>query len=499
MQEALPEMEYEAVIGLEVHAQLKTRSKIFCACPTDFGAEPNQQVCPVCLGMPGVLPVLNKKAVEYGIKCGIALNCRVAEFSKFDRKNYFYPDLPKAYQISQYDHPICKDGHLVVDGRKIRILRAHLEEDAGKLVHAGAAGLHGSEYSLVDFNRSGVPLLEIVSEPDLRSPEEARRYLSEMRTILRYLDVCDGNLEEGSFRCDANVSIRPMGEEKLGTKTEIKNMNSFKAVQRAIQSEIERQTELLRKGERVVQESRLWNEATQSTFPMRSKEEAHDYRYFPEPDLVPLSVSRVWVDALAATLRELPEARRQRYMREAGLSYEDASLLVENMEMADFYDESLKLGAGARQAANLLLGPTMGYLNESRRELCLTRLSPANLKDIVDSVASGLLNSGTGKQILLDILGRSQSDAEVEVAAYIKSKGLAQVSDAVALRSAIDNVLSGNARQLADYCAGKTKIRGFFFGEVMKALKGKANTDLVNEILDDRLKAAASTAEEGKA
>lgn len=480
-------MELEAVIGLEVHAQLKTHSKIFCACPTDFGAEPNRHVCPVCLGMPGVLPVLNKKAVEYGIKCGIALNCEIAEISKFDRKNYFYPDLPKAYQISQYDQPVCKNGHLVIAGRKIRILRAHLEEDAGKLVHAGSAGLHGSDYSLVDFNRSGVPLLEIVSEPDLRSPEEAREYLSELRTILRYLDVCDGNLEEGSFRCDANVSLRPEGDEKLGTKTEIKNMNSFKAVQRAIQSEIERQKGLLLKGEKIVQETRLWNEATQSTFAMRSKEEAHDYRYFPEPDLVPLSISRKWVEELAAGLPELPEARRRRYMQVAALSGADAGLLVENIEMANFFDRCLELGAPARQAANLLIGPAMGYLNESKRQLVQTRLRPVNLKDIIDNVASGCLNSSTGKQILLDILAGEKTDLEIDVTAYIREKGLAQVSDLLALSAAVEKVLADNPKQLAEFSQGKTKVRGYFFGEVMKALKGKANTELINRLLDEKL------------
>jgi aspartyl-tRNA(Asn)/glutamyl-tRNA(Gln) amidotransferase subunit B len=481
-------MEYEAVIGLEVHAQLKTRSKIFCGCPTDFGAEPNQQVCPVCLGMPGVLPVLNARALEYGIKCGIALNCQIAEYSKFDRKNYFYPDLAKAYQISQYDLPVCKNGYLVIGKRKIRILRAHLEEDAGKLVHAGAAGLHGSDYSLVDFNRSGVPLLEIVSEPDLRTPEEARQYLAELRTILRYLDVCDGNLEEGSFRCDANVSIRPQGQEKLGTKTEIKNMNSFKAVQRAIQSEIDRQIDVLKRGETVVQETRLWNESTQSTFPMRSKEEAHDYRYFPEPDLAPLAIARDWVACLTGSMPELPEARRQRYMKEAGLNVEDARQLVENKEMADFYDECLLLGAPARQAANLLLGPAAGYLNETKQELSSTHLTARNLKDIIDSVNSGLLNSSTGKQILLDIL--AQQDGGIDVGEYIKAKGLSQVSDSAALASEVEKALRENPAQLSEYCAGKTKIRDFFFGKVMKALKGKANTELVNQILDEKLREA---------
>ncbi len=479
-------MEYEAVIGLEVHAQLKTRSKIFCGCPTDFGADPNEQVCPVCLGMPGVLPVLNQKVLEYGIKCGIALNCEISEYSKFDRKNYFYPDLPKAYQISQFDKPICKNGYLEVGGRRIGIHRAHLEEDAGKLVHAGADGLHGSQYSLVDFNRSGVPLLEIVSEPELRSPDEAKQYLSELRSILRYLDVCDGNLEEGSFRCDANVSIRPMGEKELGTKTEIKNMNSFKAVQRAIQSEIERQIKLVKSGQRIKQETRLWNEASQSTFAMRSKEEAHDYRYFPEPDLPPLVISKQWVSELAASLPELPEARRRRYVETAGLSYEDACVLVEKREIADFLDQTLLLGAAAKPAANLLTGPVMAYLNESKKELCQTALSAENLKDIVENVANSVLNSTTGKQILLDILALDSRET-VLVADYIKQKGLAQVSDPALIEETVKDVLKRSAKQLDDFCAGKIKVRGFFFGEIMKALKGKANPEMVNKTLDKKL------------
>lgn len=479
-------MQYEAVIGLEVHAQLKTKSKIFCSCSTEFGAEQNNQICPVCLGMPGVLPVLNKRVLEYGIKCGIALNCSISELTKFDRKNYFYPDLPKAYQISQYDQPVCKNGYLIIGDRKVRILRAHLEEDAGKLVHAGAAGLHGSDYSLVDFNRSGVPLLEIVSEPDIRSPEEAKDYLTELRTILRYLDVCDGNLEEGSFRCDANVSIRPVGEEKLGTKAEIKNMNSFKAVQRAIQSEIDRQIELVNKGERVVQETRLWNESTQSTFPMRSKEEAHDYRYFPEPDLVPLLISKDWVNQLAAGMPELPEARRQRYVK-AGLTAEDSNVLVENKDIADFYDAAVNAGASPKQAANLLLGPAMGFLNESKKQVTETRITPENLKDIIAGVASGRLNSSTGKQVLLDILAMSCNEVEIDVAAYIESKGLAQISNEAELESIVKNVLENNPKQLADFRSGKTKIRGFFFGEIMKATRGKANPEVINKLLDANL------------
>ena len=482
-------VEYEAVIGLEVHAQLKTKSKIFCSCSTEFGGEPNQQVCPVCLGMPGVLPVLNKKALEYGIKCGIALNCQIPERSKFDRKNYFYPDLPKAYQVSQYDQPVCSNGYLMVGDKKVRILRAHLEEDAGKLVHAGAAGLHGSDYSLADFNRSGVPLLEIVSEPDLRTPDEARLYLTELRTILRYLDVCDGNLEEGSFRCDANVSIRPVGQEKLGTKAEIKNMNSFKAVQRAIQSEIERQKDLLAKGQRVVQETRLWNEATQSTFSMRSKEEAHDYRYFPEPDLVPMETSADEVERIRKSLPELPEARCSRYLKDAGLSLEDASILVENKDLADFYDQSLTLGASPKAAANLLLGPAMSHFNKSGEAQTIsdTPLTAQNLKDIVDKTNSGALNSTTAKQVLLDLLAMEKGSEPVDVGAYVQSKGLIQVSDEGQIAQTVQSVLDSKPDQLAEYRAGKVKVRGFFFGEVMKALKGKGNPEIINKILDEKL------------
>ncbi|MBC8000487.1 MAG: Asp-tRNA(Asn)/Glu-tRNA(Gln) amidotransferase subunit GatB, partial [Leptolyngbya sp.] len=341
-------MKYETVIGLEVHAQLKTNTKIFCSCPTEFGQSPNDQVCPICLGMPGVLPVLNKKAVEFAIRAGLSLNCQISELTKFDRKNYFYPDLPKGYQISQFDLPICMSGHLNVRGKKVRIHRAHLEEDAGKLVHAGAVGLHGSTHSYADYNRAGVPLLEIVSEPDISSAEEAREYLTELRTILRYIEICDGNLEEGSFRCDANVSLRPEGATELGTKTEIKNMNSFRAVERAIKSEVERQTGLLEKGERVHQESRLWNEADGTTHTMRSKEEAHDYRYFPEPDLVPIAVGQAWIDDVKSKLPELPVARRTRYVDSTGLSAEDAYVMTEDKDMSDFFDAALKLGANGK-------------------------------------------------------------------------------------------------------------------------------------------------------
>lgn len=450
-------MKFEPVIGLEVHAQLKTKTKMFCGCPADFGAAENDHVCPVCLGMPGVLPVINKRAVEFGIKAGLALNCEIAEDSRFDRKNYFYPDLPKGYQISQFDRPVCKQGHLIINGKKVRIHRAHLEEDAGKLVHAGAAGLHGSSHSNVDFNRSGVPLLEIVSEPDITSPDEARDYLTELRNILRYIGVCDGNLEEGSFRCDANVSIRPVGEEKLGTRAEIKNMNSFRAVQHAIQYEIERQTKLVEKGERVVQESRLWNEADGTTHSMRSKEESHDYRYFPEPDLVPLAINRSWVEEIRATLPELPEQRRQRYINEHGLSTDDAGVLAESKDMGDFFDRVLLLGTAAKAAANYLIGPTNAYLKEAKKEFNDTAITPENLRDLVAAVAAGTIGSTVAKPLLLDLLASTG-----DVLQIIQDKGLAQMSDEAGLREIVQQVLDNSPQQIEDYKKRPDKVRQYF-------------------------------------
>lgn len=475
-------MTYEPVIGLEVHAQLKTQSKIFCGCPTEFGGTANDHVCPVCLGMPGVLPVLNKKAVEIAIRSGLALNCQIADETKFDRKNYFYADLSKGYQISQYDQPICGKGYLNIKGKKVRIHRAHLEEDAGKLVHAGAAGLHGSNYSLVDYNRGGVPLLEIVSEPDIESPEQARDYLMELRNILRTLDACDGNLEEGSFRCDANVSVRKKGVEEFGTRTEIKNMNSFKAVQRAIQSEIDRHIQIIEGGGKVVQETRLWDEASGKTFPMRSKEDAHDYRYFPEPDLVPLQISKNWKEELAKTLPELPESKRNRYMELCGLSYDDANVLAEDINLSNFVDAVLALNTQPKSAANLILGPAMAFLKESKLEISQTKLSPQNISDIVEASAKNILNSTSAKQVLTICLEEGGSVQKI-----IESKGLAQISDEGAIKSIVEKVLADNPSQLADYRAGKTKVRQFFFGETMKALKGKGNPQLINSLLDQLL------------
>lgn len=475
-------MKYEPTIGLEVHAQLKTKSKMFCGCPTEFGKAPNDQVCPVCLGMPGMLPVINKRAVEYGIKAGLALNCEISHLSRFDRKNYFYPDLSKGYQISQFDKPVCHDGYLTVSGKKVRIKRAHLEEDAGKLVHAGAAGLHGSDYSLVDFNRSGVPLLEIVSEPDIESAEVAQEYLTELRNILRYVDVCDGNLEEGSFRCDANVSIKPLGASELGTRTEIKNMNSFRAVKNAIESEIKRQIELVEKGERVVMQTRLWNEADGKTYPMRSKEEAHDYRYFPEPDLVPLAIGRTWVEEIRETLPELPEARRQRYIQTHGLTADYAIVLAENKDLADFFDKVLTLGTPAQDAAKYIVEQTKAYLNDTKREFSETSITPENIRDLVQAVAAGTIGTTVAKPLLLDLL-----NAPGDVNQLIKDKGLAQISDEGSLRTIVQEVLDKSHEQTEEYKSGKVKVRQFFFGKIMKATSGKANPEVINKILDDEL------------
>ena len=475
-------MNYEPVIGLEVHAQLKTKSKIFCGCSTEFGKSPNDQVCPVCLGMPGVLPVLNKAVVEAAIKTGIALNCTISDTTKFDRKNYFYPDLPKGYQISQFDQPICRTGYVLIKGKKIRLHRAHVEEDAGKLVHAGAAGLHGSDYSLVDFNRSGVPLLEIVSEPDISSPEEARQYLSELRNILRYVDVCDGNLEEGSFRCDANISVRPVGSSAFGTRTEIKNMNSFRAVQRALQSEIDRQVKTLQSGGEVVQETRLWNEADGTTHVMRSKEEAHDYRYFPEPDLVPLVIDKVWVERIASQLPELPETRRHRYVEELKLPPDDAAVLVEMKELSDFFDEAVTSGAPPKVAVNWLIGPLTAHLKDTKLEFSQAKLTPKNVVDLAKAVSEGTINSTTAKQLLIDLLS-----SPGDVGKLIADRGLAQISDETGLKESIAKILVQFPEQLADFRKGKTKVRQFFFGEVMKVTKGKANPAVINKLLDELL------------
>ena len=472
---------YEVVIGLEVHAQLKTKSKIFAPDGTEFGQEPNTQTSPITLGMPGVLPVLNKEAVNMGILTGLALNCQIPERCKFDRKQYFYPDLPKGYQISQYDEPICVNGYLEIGGKKIGITRAHLEEDAGKLVHAGADGLAGSSYSLVDLNRAGTPLLEIVSEPDMRSSAEARAYMEELRNIVRYIGVCDGNLEEGSMRCDANISIMPKGSDKFGTRAEIKNVNSFSALQRAIEYEIDRQIEIVEEGGEVVQETRLWDDNAKETRSMRGKEDAHDYRYFPEPDLKPLVISREWVQEIKDKMPELPAQKRARY-QSLGLSEYDANVVVEQMELALFFDKVLELGANAKTAVNFIMGEIAAYLKEEKLELAQTKLSPENLAELISLIEKGTISNNIGKQIIIDMMQTGKAASKI-----VEEKGLSQITDESAIKEIVQKVVDANPNQVAAYKGGKVQLFGFFVGQVMKETKGRANPKTVNELLKELL------------
>ena len=469
---------YEVVIGLEVHAQLKTKSKIFAPDSTEFGSEQNSHTSAITLGMPGVLPVLNKECVNMGILLGLALNCEIPNRCKFDRKQYFYPDLPKGYQISQYDEPICVNGWLNVKGKRIGITRAHLEEDAGKLVHVGAAGINGATYSLVDLNRAGTPLLEIVSEPDMRSSEEARNYMEELRNIVRYLGVCDGNLEEGSMRCDANISIMPKGSDKFGTRAEIKNVNSFSALQRAIEYEIDRQIEIVEEGGEVVQETRLWDDNLKETRSMRGKEDAHDYRYFPEPDLMPLEISREWVEDIRKTMPELPEQKRQRYMG-LGLSEYDASVIVEQMASALFFDKVLELGANPKTAVNFMMGEIAAYLKENKVEIDETKLTHENLAELIALIEKGTISNNIGKQILVEEMIVNGEKAS----AIVEKKGLSQISDEGAIKEIVEKVVSAHPAEIESYKNGKTNLLGFFVGQVMKETKGRANPKTVNELV----------------
>ncbi len=473
---------YETVIGLEVHAHLKTKSKIFCNCATEFGNENNSQVCPVCLGYPGVLPVLNKKALEFAILTGLALNCEISRHSKFDRKQYFYPDLPKNYQVSQYDMPVCKNGYLEINGKVIRINRAHLEEDAGKLVHAGAAGLAGSTYSLVDYNRTGVPLLEIVSEADISSPEEAKCYVEELRNILRYLGVCDGNLEEGSLRCDANISIRPVGQKKLGTKAEIKNMNSFKALQKALEYEVERQIELIESGGKVAQETRLWKEDESITIPMRSKEEAHDYRYFPEPDLMPMEIDADWVHQIRETMIELPTQKKIRYIYELGLSEYDTDVIVNSIELAHFFDKIIDLKANVKAAVNWLMGDITAYLNEKKSTIDKTELTPESLVEMLSLIDKGVISNNIAKKLIIPLMEKGGS-----VKKMVEDQGLSVISDEGALKNIVIKILENNKDSVEKYKSGKLQLFGFFVGQVMKETKGRANPETVNKLLKEAL------------
>ncbi len=476
--------QYETVIGLEVHVELKTQTKIFCNSTTEFGGEPNTHVCPVCLGLPGVLPVLNEKVLEYAIKAGLALNCQIARFSKFDRKNYFYPDQSKNYQISQYDLPIAEHGWLEIEldgqSKRIRITRAHMEEDAGKLVHQG--NIATTPYSLVDYNRIGVPLIEIVSEPDMHSPEEARAYAEKLRSIIQYTGVSDCKMEEGSMRCDANVSVRPAGQKELGTKTEIKNLNSFKALQRALEYEVDRQIELLEDGERIIQETRTWDDDKGVTLSMRSKEDAHDYRYFPEPDLVPIIVEDSLIERIRESLPEMPDARIKRYIEELGLSAYDAGILTISREVADYFEACLTEYPNAKAIANWIMGDLSKLLNENRQEIANCRIAPGQLAAMLKLQEQGVISGKIAKTVFEAMFNTGQDPQQI-----VEEKGLTQISNEGELVAMVEEIIGKNPKVVEDYRSGKGKAIGFLVGQVMKASKGKANPDLVNKLLKEKL------------
>ena len=477
-------MKFEPVIGLEVHAQLLTDSKLFCGCSTKFGAEPNTQVDPICLGMPGVLPVLNRKAVEFAIKMALAVECEVKHKSVFARKNYFYPDLPKGYQISQYTEPVAEKGRLEieVDGAKkiIGITRIHMEEDAGKLLHG--EGAQDAAFSFVDLNRTGVPLIEIVSEPDIRSADEAQAYLKALRDILVYLGICSGNMEEGSFRCDANISVRPVGTEKFGTRAELKNMNSFKFVKEAIDYEIRRQVDLIESGGKVIQETRLFDSAKGITASMRSKEEAHDYRYFPDPDLLPIIVTDDLINQVRSTLPELPIARRERFVSEYGIPSYDAGVLTASRYLADYYEQAVKETGEPKLSSNWIMGELLRLLNEDNRDVRDCPISPNGVADIIKMVKGGQISGKMAKEVFEEMYKTGKAAADI-----VKAKGLTQISDEGELAKIVEEIVKNNPDNVAKFKAGKTAVLGFFVGEIMKATKGKANPQVINKLLKEKL------------
>ena len=474
-------MEFEAVIGLEVHAQLKTKTKIFCACSTAFGAPPNTHTCPVCLGMPGVLPVLNKKVVEYTMRMALATHCNIQPQSRFARKNYFYPDLPKGYQISQYELPIAQHGYVDVEvsgsTHRIGITRIHMEEDAGKLGHDPHRPI-----SMVDFNRTGVPLIEIVSEPDIRAPEAAGAYLRQLRAIVRYLGICDGNLEEGSFRCDANISIRPRQTETLGTRTELKNLNSFKHVEKALQYEIERQKEVLLDGGKVIQETRLWDPHKSRTHSMRGKEEAHDYRYFPDPDLLPLVIDADWIESVKTSLPELPADKKQRFIADYGLPSYDAEVLTSDRDLADYFEACVQHFDRPKQVSNWIMGSLLGLLNAEGKSIDQAPISASDLAEMLKLVDDGTISGKIAKSVF-DEMAKSGKSARL----IVEEQGLVQISDSSAIDDIVSKILADSPAEVQAYKSGKTKLLGFFVGQVMRETRGQANPKMVNETLKKKL------------
>ena len=474
-------IEFEAVIGLEVHAQLSTSTKIFCGCSTKFGNPPNTNVCPICLGHPGTLPVLNKKVVEYAVMLGLATNCSINERSIIARKNYFYPDLPKGYQISQFEEPICEDGFIEIElengsRKNIKIKRIHLEEDAGKLIH------DQGDDTLVDLNRCGTPLLEIVTEPDITSAQEAYSYLTNLKQILTYLEVCDGNMEEGSLRCDANISVRPKGQLELGTRTEVKNMNSFRNVERAIEFEINRQIELIEEGGKVTQQTLLWNADLNEAFPMRGKEESHDYRYFPDPDLVPVVVSSEWRSSLNNRLPELPKTRKERFVSEFNIPEYDAEILTSEKELANYFEETIKETKNYKSASNWIMGDVLKVIKDEKIPIAEIKLSAKNLGKLINLIDQNVISGKIAKEVFPEMF-MSDSDPET----IVKEKGLAQITDSLEIEKAVDEIIANNLKQVEEFKSGKEKVFGFFVGQVMRATKGKANPQIVNDILTKKL------------
>lgn len=475
-------MKHETVIGLEVHAELSTASKVFCSCKNEFGGEVNTNCCPVCLGYPGALPVLNKKVVEYAVKAGLALNCEISLYSKMDRKNYFYPDLPKAYQVSQFDIPICKNGYIEIemDGavKRIGITRIHIEEDAGKLIHGAA----GEDYSLVDFNRAGVPLIEIVSEPDIRSPLEARLYLEKLKSILEYLEISDCKMQEGSLRCDANISLKPIDAKEFGIKTEIKNMNSMKALQKALEYEEERHGKILLEGGNVITETRRWDDGKSMTISMRAKSKAHDYRCFPEPDLVPIVLEKDWVEDIRKNLPELPDEKKKRFMKQYNLPEYDASVLTLTKELSMFFEKCAEGYKNPKAVSNWVMGEVLRILKERELDFRDIKFPPQYLRELINLIDGGLLSSGAAKQVFEEMFDTGKSPKVL-----VKELGLQQVSDEEAIRELVNKVLAENQKSVEDYKNGKSNALAYLVGQAMRASKGKANPQIINQMLRDKL------------